>query len=448
MAWNAPPNQANNPPHPPPPYGGPQGIWEFMRSLNLDNGSPEAGAGVDHTMPSAAPPTGFPFAFGPSGGGAGPDISFNPWFGGWPSGGRRGRRHGAGRWGFGPDEQGSDHDHHDHHGRHGRHGSRHGGHGRGGRHRGRHSHTHTPSETEDDLFDITSAATVAEAEILDNLNAEKNGPTTPTPGAATATADNANAGEHPDPPEEIPSASTAVPPGRCGRRGRFGERGRGGPCGRRGFARHFGPAPPFPPPPHHADGSHPPPPLPPFFRGSFGAGRRGGPGSIDWTGIANNFANYMREYWQSYAAGQESRGAEDPAAAGDDDAFVDGEETFAPPADVFATPTGWTIHLAIPGAKKQDVGVHWDGDRSVLVVSGVVYRPGDEEFLQGMISGERKVGLFERKIELPPKGAAAQNEKGEVDGDKISAKLEDGVLTVVVGKLEKEWTEIKKVDIE
>jgi len=155
----------------------------------------------------------------------------------------------------------------------------------------------------------------------------------------------------------------------------------------------------------------------------------------------------MREYWHNHNGGQESRG-EDATAAVEDDAFVDGEETFTPPADVFATPTGWTIHLAIPGAKKQDVGVHWDGDRSVLVVSGVVYRPGDEEFLQGMVSGERKVGLFERKIELPPTGAAEQNEKEEVDGNKISAKLEDGVLTVVVGKLEKEWTEIKKVDIE
>jgi len=35
-----------------------------------------------------------------------------------------------------------------------------------------------------------------------------------------------------------------------------------------------------------------------------------------------------------------------------------------------------------------------------------------------------------------------------VDGDAISAKLEDGVLIVTVPKVEKEWTEVKRVDIQ
>jgi len=102
------------------------------------------------------------------------------------------------------------------------------------------------------------------------------------------------------------------------------------------------------------------------------------------------------------------------------------------------------LHIALPGAQKEDVGVNWDAEKSELNVAGVVYRHGDEEFLKTLSTGERKVGVFERNVKLPP-GA---EEKEEVDGDAITAKLEDGVLVVTVPKVEKDWTEVKKVDIE
>lgn len=53
--------------------------------------------------------------------------------------------------------------------------------------------------------------------------------------------------------------------------------------------------------------------------------------------------------------------------------------------------------------------------------------------------------MFERNINLPPAGVA---EKEDVDGQGISARMEDGVLVVVVPKVEREWTEIRKVDIQ
>jgi HSP20 family protein len=90
------------------------------------------------------------------------------------------------------------------------------------------------------------------------------------------------------------------------------------------------------------------------------------------------------------------------------------------------------------------VGVNWDGDKGELSIAGVVYRPGDEEFLQTMVSSERKAGMFEKVVKLPPQGV----EKEEIDGLAISARMEDGVLIVTVPKLEKEWTEVRKVDIE
>jgi len=118
----------------------------------------------------------------------------------------------------------------------------------------------------------------------------------------------------------------------------------------------------------------------------------------------------------------------------------DDVQKFTPPLDIFSTPSAYILHIALPGAKKEDVGVNWDADKKILNVAGVVYRSGDEEFLKTLTVSERKIGMFEREVSL---GA-----EGEVDGDEIKAKLEDGVLVVTVGKVEKEWTEVKRVDIE
>lgn len=122
----------------------------------------------------------------------------------------------------------------------------------------------------------------------------------------------------------------------------------------------------------------------------------------------------------------------------------DNDDSFVPPVDIFSTTSSYILHIALPGAKKEDVGVNFDADKSELSIAGVVYRRGDEEFLKTLTQSERKVGMFERSIKLPP----GEDEKEEVDGNAITAKLEDGVLIVTVPKVEKEWTEVKKVDIE
>lgn len=121
------------------------------------------------------------------------------------------------------------------------------------------------------------------------------------------------------------------------------------------------------------------------------------------------------------------------------------ENIFVPPIDVFSTEDAYILHIALPGAKKEDVGVNWDADKGVLNVAGIVYRKGDEEFLKTLSQSERKVGIFEREVRLPP----GNEEKEEVDGDAITAKLEDGVLVVTVPKVEKEehWTEVKRIDV-
>ena len=115
---------------------------------------------------------------------------------------------------------------------------------------------------------------------------------------------------------------------------------------------------------------------------------------------------------------------------------------FTPPADIFDTPSAYIVHVSLPGAKKEDVGVNWDADKSELNVAGVIYRPGDEEFLKTLALDERKVGVFERKVKLGSKADPAN-----VDSDEIGAKMEDGVLVVTIPKTE-EFVDVRKVDIE
>lgn len=134
-------------------------------------------------------------------------------------------------------------------------------------------------------------------------------------------------------------------------------------------------------------------------------------------------------------------GPKDAATASKDAPAANGKD-FTPPADIFDTTDAYIVHISLPGAKKEDVGVNWDADKSELNVAGVIYRPGDEEFLKTLALDERKVGVFDRKVKLGSKANPAN-----VDSDAISAKMEDGVLLVTIPKTE-EFVDVKKVDIE
>jgi len=316
--------------------------------------------------------------------------SFNAWTGPFGFGGTWGPR-GRGGWGFGLGPRG---------GRRG-----HGGHHSYGHYRGH------EQNNEEDLYDVTAAAAAAEADMEaanqaqgqaaekdKDASAEKANPDSPTTMAGDA--------EYPDPPEEAPGSSSFSP-----RRRHHGHGCRGGRDRARG-GRGFG-----------------------FGRG-FGPQR--GPPPI----LSEQVRHMLRLASEGMGLHQEWRGA---AAAGQQEKE---ENMFTPPVDLFETRDNWTVHVALPGARKEDLGVEWDTARSVLVISGVVHRLGDEEFLGGLVSSERRIGMFERKITLPP---VTEDEgpgpRDEVDGDNIQARMQDGILVVVVPKAEKDWTEVKKIDV-
>lgn len=238
-----------------------------------------------------------------------------------------------------------------------------------------------------------------------------------------------------------------------------------GPFAHRG--RHGPPGPPPPPPPPaegEAGPSEPQCPPPPFSDEEEGhrrhrSGRRGHHGPGEHRGFGGRggpcgrgraFGHGRGRHFHPYAAGP--LGAFGPLAEMfQNQLFGNGEgttkravsEDFTPEADVFDTTESFVIHISLPGAKKEDVGVNWDADKSELNVAGVIYRPGDEDFLKTLAMNERKVGAFERKIRLGSRANPAQ-----VDVDGITARMEDGVLRVEVPKLDSGYVEIKKVDIE
>ncbi|RPA76582.1 HSP20-like chaperone [Ascobolus immersus RN42] len=121
----------------------------------------------------------------------------------------------------------------------------------------------------------------------------------------------------------------------------------------------------------------------------------------------------------------------------------DTEADFEPTVDVFDIESSFVVHVSLPGAVKEDIGLHFDATNQELEISGVVYRPGDEEFYKKLVVTERQVGLFNRKVKFG-KGANGL----VVDVDDITAKLDAGILVVTIPKREKDAPERRKVQIE
>jgi HSP20 family protein len=119
--------------------------------------------------------------------------------------------------------------------------------------------------------------------------------------------------------------------------------------------------------------------------------------------------------------------------------------TFTPSIDLFSTPTSYILHTSLPGAKKPDLDITYNGTRNSIIISGVITRPDvSENMMNCLIQDERReVGMFEREIKL---------EDGvKIDEEKIGAKLEDGVLRVIVPKIleeEEGWESVRKVELE
>ena len=95
-------------------------------------------------------------------------------------------------------------------------------------------------------------------------------------------------------------------------------------------------------------------------------------------------------------------------------------DAFSPLADLEETDDAYVIEVELPGVKREDVSVELSGRR--LVVTG---ERKDRERSGVLRRRTRSVGRFHHEVVLP----------GDVDGEGVSASLEEGVLTVRVPKV-------------
>ena len=96
---------------------------------------------------------------------------------------------------------------------------------------------------------------------------------------------------------------------------------------------------------------------------------------------------------------------------------------FSPALDVYQDKDNVVVHAELPGMKKEDIALSLhDG---LLTLSGERrHEKAQEE--KSRVRDERLFGSFERTITLPV----------QVDGTKVSAAYENGILTVTLPKAE------------
>lgn len=98
-----------------------------------------------------------------------------------------------------------------------------------------------------------------------------------------------------------------------------------------------------------------------------------------------------------------------------------GQNLQAPPVDLYETDEGWVLLADVPGADKQDVSVEVDKGVLTIDVRMSAERPGGRPVLEEFARAD-----YFRSVVL----------SDEVDWQKISAQVRDGVLTVALPRAE------------
>ncbi|MBN1125120.1 MAG: Hsp20/alpha crystallin family protein [Sedimentisphaerales bacterium] len=96
------------------------------------------------------------------------------------------------------------------------------------------------------------------------------------------------------------------------------------------------------------------------------------------------------------------------------------EEVFVPAADIWETEDQIMIRMDMPGVAKNDTEVKIE--RDTLLVQGKV----SSEAQGNLLYGEQRVGNFRREFSL----------SDDLDHEHVSAQMNDGILTITIGKAE------------
>ena len=114
--------------------------------------------------------------------------------------------------------------------------------------------------------------------------------------------------------------------------------------------------------------------------------------------------------------------------------FMPRANSTAPAVNVKESETAYTMELAAPGIKKEFCRVHIneDGNLNIAIENKCEHKHEDKH--HHYLRREFSYSNYEQSYTLPD----------DVDREKISAKVEDGILTVTMPKMEKEVKQLIK----
>ena len=110
------------------------------------------------------------------------------------------------------------------------------------------------------------------------------------------------------------------------------------------------------------------------------------------------------------------------------------ETMFAPSAELEETDDNYILKLEVPGLDPQDIDINVSADR--VSISGE--RKSESRSEEGGVTrSEFHYGKFSRIIPIP----------GQIDNQSVAADYKDGILSLMLPKLEKEASKSVKVNI-
>jgi len=95
---------------------------------------------------------------------------------------------------------------------------------------------------------------------------------------------------------------------------------------------------------------------------------------------------------------------------------------WSPPVDIEEQADAYVIEAELPGVQKDDVNIELQSNE--LMITGEIKEREREGILR---KRTRRIGRFEYRVRLPE----------QVDSDNVEAKLNDGVLTIHVPKVQR-----------
>ncbi len=112
--------------------------------------------------------------------------------------------------------------------------------------------------------------------------------------------------------------------------------------------------------------------------------------------------------------------------------------TTAPSVNVKETEKAYIVELAAPGVKKEYCRIHVDEDHNLCVAIENKFEHKEEDKHSHYLRREFSYTNYEQKYSLPD----------DVNEEEINAKVEDGILTIELPKLQKvEGKTTKQIEI-